>query len=554
MRYFVPTRAKPVYKAYNGSLVPYYHCKGTEDYGPHGNYAGYLAATKDMVEVVDPNYFWCTKDRVFNDCVHSKIVDSDGKTLSVPTQDSDGLTYLDSFMESGGFSQFLHDDYYMWGVGSIYKSFGSWMYKVNIDRANNQTRSNWNISIQVAFRRDNGDVLWYGNQITSTKVALMEIRIKGSLITDIYNVSQHLEYTSHQVRYNPYNLDTSFMMSGIISLYNNIRYERHRGSWYISDCHVFEDILHIAESFATHVIYPAVVRALWGGLAKKNISDITVEPITLPPAESNFLFYENYVVRDHVDFMAVGGTKDFSQYWWNVLQQNAYLDALHNVPKLNDNSISNILEIVGFIKALVVDHKIDIPKSLADAWLSYRYQYTTGKLDAKEAIDFVHRHRSLGSLDKWISCYGAYRVDFKGSTITCRCGLDIRPKELATLQKIWRGLYTYGLQPNFYVIWDMIPYSFIVDWFLPVGKLAGLLDAESQYSSVNYEIKNIIFSYSYDVTEEHGLYKAHQYTRFLSPGVVTLNGLYFFEEDPVSTKVVGYRALDALSLTLGRRK
>jgi hypothetical protein len=243
------------------------------------------------------------------------------------------------------------------------------------------------------------------------------------------------------------------------------------------------------------------------------------------------------------------GSADFSNYWWNVMVQQAYLDCLQSMPRLNENSISNLLEIVGFVKALVVDHRIEIPKSLQSAWLAYRYQYQTTKLDAEEAIKFVHRYSDLGGLAHSISCHGSSKIHFKDADMTCRCRATVLPKELDTFANVWRALYTYGLQPNFYVVWDMIPYSFVVDWFIPIGNLAAVADARSHYSSTNYSISRIVFSVTYDVKDDDGNV-FRQYTRWVQGTPPELNGLYFLETSGPSDRVLGYRILDALSLTI----
>jgi hypothetical protein len=262
----------------------------------------------------------------------------------------------------------------------------------------------------------------------------------------------------------------------------------------------------------------------------------------------HFLMHEPARICDKLPSL-LAGSGDFSNYWWNVLVQQAYLDCLQSMPRLNENSISNLLELVGFVKALVVDHRIEIPKSLQSAWLAYRYQYQTTKLDASEAVKFVHRYMDLGGLAHSISCHGRSNVSYKGADVTCRCRASVLPKELDTFANIWRALYTYGLQPNFYVVWDMIPYSFVVDWFIPVGNLAAVADARSHYSSTNYDISRIVFSISYDVKDEDGnIFR--QYSRWVQGTPPELNGLYFLETAGPSDRVLGYRILDALSLTI----
>jgi hypothetical protein len=125
--------------------------------------------------------------------------------------------------------------------------------------------------------------------------------------------------------------------------------------------------------------------------------------------------------------------------------------------------------------------------------------------------------------------------------------LDIAPKELALLNKVWKSLYTFGLTPSFYVVWDMIPYSFIVDWLIPVGDIVASWDTEREFTS-NYDIKSLIFSLSYD-DGSNAFYQNHYYTRWLSSTPPQLHGYYFFEDDP-SSATVGKRILDTIALTV----
>jgi hypothetical protein len=303
-----------------------------------------------------------------------------------------------------------------------------------------------------------------------------------------------------------------------------------------------EGLYYFREEEATRVIT----------IPLRNWNTYSPQKVILPtPNESRqaFLFDEPEVFIEQLDPLLLGRDVDFSGYWRNWLTQHAFLDACQNLPRLNDNSISNVIELVSFIYNLVVKHQIEIPKSLGSAWLSYRYQFTTTKLDAEEAIQFVHRHMDLGDLDKGITSYGAAFTTYNGIDVSCRCLVQVTPRELGYLDKIWRGLYTYGLQPNFYVIWDMIPYSFIVDWFIPIGDMASVLDAKRMYSGDYYDFKRICYSLSYDHIIDNKRY--HCYTRWPGSMPPELNELYWLDRADASSKTVGYRILDTLSLFVG---
>lgn len=257
-----------------------------------------------------------------------------------------------------------------------------------------------------------------------------------------------------------------------------------------------------------------------------------------------FLFNEDEVLISKIPL----AVRNPNFYWRNWLIQHAYLEACQSVPAMSDNSISNVIEIAGFMKSLLIDHEIEFPKRLQDAWLAYRYTYTTTKLDVQEAIKFAKRHMDLGSLDVELKCYGVATHEVSGETVTCRCALSIAPRELGILGKAWRALTTYGLAPDFYVIWDMIPYSFIVDWFVPVGDMLSVLDAGKLYGGEYYSIRDVSFSMSYT---RHLDYTYKVYTRWASDPLTTFNEFYWLDKPASSSKVKLFRILDTASLFIG---
>lgn len=50
--------------------------------------------------------------------------------------------------------------------------------------------------------------------------------------------------------------------------------------------------------------------------------------------------------------------------------------------------------------------------------------------------------------------------------------------------QIWNALEKFGLDPSAGQVWDLIPYSFVVDWFLPLG------DSLKYYSDYNSLVTN----------------------------------------------------------------
>lgn len=239
--------------------------------------------------------------------------------------------------------------------------------------------------------------------------------------------------------------------------------------------------------------------------------------------------------------------KPFASYHMKAMRQAAYLDALDHVPSMNDNNISNILSLVSFIKGIVIDHRVEIPKSLQSAWLAYRYSYSTTKQDVQEAVDFMHRTVGKDLFGKGFDCYGVTTYVYNGTPVTARCRVSMYPKELDYLDRIWTGLYKYGLSPSFYVIWDSIPYSFIVDWFVPVGDILNGYDKTHMYDRT-YTISDIWYSIKYSYTDVDGTYTT--YARWSGDSPPEFQGYYSLEnKGTTSDKVIGFRVLDLLSLS-----
>jgi hypothetical protein len=269
----------------------------------------------------------------------------------------------------------------------------------------------------------------------------------------------------------------------------------------------------------------------------------------VPDLRRFFILKEPEIYGERVDPILLGNGLESRSYQRNWLIQHAYQDALSSAPKLNDNSISNIIELVSFIKSLVIERRIEIPRRLQDAWLQYRYVYNTTKMDVNEAIKFMKRSYGQDLSRKTIRTFGSASREVDGTLVTCKCGIDLTPVALGNVERIWKALYTYGLQPNFYVVWDSIPFSFIVDWFIPVGDLASNLDLEANMLRGQYTLSNVCFSLSY--VRKAGDYNVKCFTRWASDPLTTLNDLYWFDRPGPSDKITCFRILDTASLVVG---
>jgi hypothetical protein len=253
----------------------------------------------------------------------------------------------------------------------------------------------------------------------------------------------------------------------------------------------------------------------------------------------------------HEDDRAMGYPVIHPSGWYHeYARQHAFLAACKALPTLSDNMISNILEVGSFIYELVENKRIEVPKSLSGAWLAYRYQYMTTKLDVAEAISFFRRHADELLRGPGLKSHGSHTYDYDGCSVTCTCTIRVISRELSAMRRVWSALSKYGLAPDFYAIWDMIPYSFIADWFVPIGAMLDVLDAARLYNSEHYDFESIVYSVKYVQETSDGLLWS-VYRRWVEASPPELEGLYWWEPQTPTQKVGLMRALDSIALIKG---
>lgn len=190
----------------------------------------------------------------------------------------------------------------------------------------------------------------------------------------------------------------------------------------------------------------------------------------------------------------------------------AYVDACDKLPSLSGmNNVANSIQLVQSLKsalAILVGHdKMSSASNLIegakDAWLSYRYVYNTTKADCEEALSYLNRALDLARSNE-IRSNGIYHE----SNWTVRCSLRVK---CDALDKQLAGLEKYGMRLTAYNLWDLVPYSFIVDWFADVG---GALEAcEKANFALNTSPCSVWYSIERDWVNEWG-YRELYYYRF----------------------------------------
>jgi hypothetical protein len=193
------------------------------------------------------------------------------------------------------------------------------------------------------------------------------------------------------------------------------------------------------------------------------------------------------------------------------LRANLVAKALADT-SFNTNSIANLLDLYdwavklknGDFGSLLLDLKRG-GKVAADAWLKYRYVYSTTKSDIAE----LGRYASVGTPT---ICRAGEQTD--GGKMQVKVALTPKSNLLGPLVD---RLTRVGLAPNAYNLWDLVPFSFVVDWFVDLGSL---LEELTQYGRVAaYDIKYTTISWRYTDFVTRSLTRAsiEVYNRQVSP-------------------------------------
>lgn len=256
-------------------------------------------------------------------------------------------------------------------------------------------------------------------------------------------------------------------------------------------------------------------------LGDKNIASLPVE------AEAPTISYR-YNESDCFDWCCLTGALT---HHCASLASAAYIDAANNLPEATCNSIANVIDCVGTLGGLFKGRPPKTPKGIKDLWLGYRYAYCTSKADVKEYAEITRRLMSL---------VNASSITSNGSCsdgkITCTCTIRVNPSAcIPNNAAAW--LRQYGFRLSALNAWDMVPYSFVMDWFLHIGSILEYF--EEMGDAFALPVDNMWYSFrtKYD----------NQDCYFRVPGKVYYT-LPYVSYQETSSRTIGMRILDSIAL------
>lgn len=204
------------------------------------------------------------------------------------------------------------------------------------------------------------------------------------------------------------------------------------------------------------------------------------------------------------------------------------------------------------LRALVTPNIGEHLDSVGDAWLWGRYAFSTSVSDLGTAWDYFYdlALQNMGTRSTEYKCHGTGKTD-RGDL--CQCTFVAQERALKGVAKAFEHCYRYGIEPNAYVMWDFVPFSFVVDWFFPIGDS---LSAYTRASHFTPEFWNFLphydgkaFCYSLTYEEDTFLGPVSVYTRWYESSPPEVEPAYFLKQGAkAGDNTLCKRVLDGIAL------
>lgn len=168
---------------------------------------------------------------------------------------------------------------------------------------------------------------------------------------------------------------------------------------------------------------------------------------------------------------------------------------------IQTNSIELVMELASLgqtLKSLIdlMHGKIDA-KKIASSWLSYKYGLRLTAHDIKTVKEGIFRRVSEISKGKsrararetltgeqWLGRGGHLDVVYNYKIHYYKHSNDLRDP-----MRIW---FDSGLFPSLTNVWDLIPFTFVADWFLGIEDYLNAIDANTYWNL--YQITSVLYS------------------------------------------------------------
>lgn len=220
---------------------------------------------------------------------------------------------------------------------------------------------------------------------------------------------------------------------------------------------------------------------------------------------------------------------------------DAYFSAMEEIPYSQINPLTVLSDVKALAKtkvALLAD-RLDSLKSVAQAgssdYLQYRYGIKTTQMDLQSIKGTIDRFRALWDVPLKVE---GYSTAHDGATIKVECAWSLAStRDMLHFSRVGSRIMQRGLVD----LWDIVPFSFVVDWFVDVEKY--LTDISSLVVNMTWEPTDVW------VTIHKDIGPCHEFARIRGDSSLasTLIGLQDYKSVP-GNRTIGYHLADSCAL------
>jgi hypothetical protein len=246
----------------------------------------------------------------------------------------------------------------------------------------------------------------------------------------------------------------------------------------------------------------------------------------------------------------------------------AFTEAAKRLPFVATNSLANLVELAAAIMSIANGFRnlgltakrasawtqktgvrvrawdfknpfgIKLNKSPKQWWLAYRYSYTTTKADVEEYTALLKRLSQLPR-QQHVKVGGTFQRDDMYFRATAEFVVeDVLPENVREM------LGTFNAELSARNVWDLIPFSFVVDWFLRIGDMLERYDLFNTVQRITPS--KLWFSYRSSYPNVEGI-PQDIYMRIEGvPGLKLGNPVWSHQSTSLRTKL--FRVIDGLAL------
>lgn len=257
-------------------------------------------------------------------------------------------------------------------------------------------------------------------------------------------------------------------------------------------------IWHLQETWSHIVMSPDLKKCTWNGarfvlpVLQRATKDPDLQPFNLNLVPKTWTGYED--IRERL-------ARKFSSHSDSEVYGDLVRRCANDAQVIQTNSIELVTELATIADTVkttlgLFRGKVDA-KKLASGWLSYKYGLRLTAHDLKtvvqgiskrvQRIDRAHarsRARETFSYEPFMNGVGTLDVEYNYKIIYRTHSDDLRD--------FVRAWFNSGLFPSLTNAWDLIPLSFVVDWFLEIESYLNGMDANTYWSS--YSIVETVYS------------------------------------------------------------